>query len=74
MIKETYSSCTHSDIKKLKLQLLLLSQISHHEPAYLRERKVHIELYNRLKNVTHQESDIIESALKLMKRVVLSSP
>jgi hypothetical protein len=36
IIKETYSSCTHADIKKLKLQLLLLSQISHHEPAYLR--------------------------------------
>lgn len=54
IIKETYASCTSADVKKLRLQLLLLSQISHHEPGYLRERKVHIELYNRIKNVTHQ--------------------
>ena len=51
---------------------MVLSQIAHHEPTYLRERKVHIELYNKIKTVTHQENDIIDSVLKLMKKVVLS--
>jgi hypothetical protein len=74
IIQETYASCAHTDIKKLKLQLLLLSQISHHEPAYLRERKVHLELYNKIKNITHQENDIIEAVLKLTKKVVLGNP
>ena len=37
---------------------MLLSQISHHEPDYLREKKVHIELYNRVKTIVHQENDI----------------
>ena len=74
IIEETYSSCTHNDIKKLKLQLMLLSQISHHEPDYLRERKVHIELYNKIKNISHQENDITDSTLKLMKKVVLRHP
>ena len=32
---------------------------------------MHIELYNRIKNVIHQENDITEAVLKLMKKVVL---
>ena len=32
VIEETYISCTNSDVKNLKLQLLMLSQIAHHEP------------------------------------------
>jgi hypothetical protein len=51
----------------------LLSQISHHESKYLRDRDVHVELYNRVKTFIHQESDITEAVLKLMKKVVLGS-
>ena len=36
LVEETYLSCTHAQLKNLRLQLLLLSQISHHVPAYLR--------------------------------------
>ena len=74
IIEEIYASCTSSDVKKLKLQLALLSQIAHHEPDYLREKRVHIELYNRVKKITHQENDITEAILKLLKKVVLRNP
>lgn len=71
LLSETYSFCDNADIKNLKLQLPLLSQVAHHEPKYLRDKSVHIQLYNRIKTITHQETDITEAVLKLMKKVVL---
>lgn len=73
LVESVYSSITHSEWKNLKLQLFLLGQISYHESQYLRTRQVQVELYNRLKNANHQDTEIIEAVLRIMRNIVLGN-
>lgn len=57
LIDSIYKSIKHKEYKKLKLQMVLLSQISYHTPEFLRKEDVHVELYQQLKcsNISDQE-------------------
>jgi hypothetical protein len=73
LIESIYSSVTHNEFKNLKLQLFLLGQISYHEKDYLRAKQVHIELYHRLKATSHQDAEIIDAVLRIIRNIVLGN-
>ena len=74
LLGSIYNSLAHNEYKNLKLQLFLLGQISYHEAPFLREKGVHIELYHKLKNANHQDTDIIETFLKIVRNIGLGIP
>lgn len=55
------------------MQLFLLGQISYHESHYLREKQVQAELYNRLKNAAHQDAEITDTVLRIIRNIVLGN-
>ncbi len=40
----------------------------------MREKGVHIELYHKIKNANHQDAEIIEAFLKIVRNIVLGIP
>ena len=73
LVESVYSSVTHSEFKNLKLQLFLLGQVSYHESQYLREKQLHVELYHRIKNANHQDNEVIDAVLRILRNVVLGN-
>ena len=55
LVEIVYGSIDRSEFRNLKLQLALLSLVSNHEPQYLKEKGVHVELYHKLKGTNHHD-------------------
>lgn len=45
--------------------------ISSHESRFLRDEKVHFELYNKLKNLIYEDSEVLDNFTKVIQNVVL---
>jgi hypothetical protein len=74
LINSTYASIDQNKLKLAKAQISLITQISRHLHAYLKELNCHINLYNRLKNITFSNNEILNCLVKIIKNVVLNNP
>ena len=59
LINDIKKSTENNNIKLLHCQMYLLMVISYHEKEFLREKKVHLELYNRVKLLIFEDSEIL---------------
>jgi hypothetical protein len=51
--------------------MCLLMIISYHEQEYLRKIKLHLDLYNRLKVLVFEDSEILDNFTKVVQNLVL---
>lgn len=73
-MQQIKGSIENNLIKSLNFQVFLLMIISSHESEFLKQERIHFDLYNRLKMLVYEDSEILDNYIRVIQNVVLGHP
>ena len=71
LVAQIKNSIENNIMKSLNYQVYLFMIISAHEKDFIRSEKIHLDLYNKLKMLVYEDSEILDLFTKVIQNAVL---